>query len=478
MMLRRWVSVIIVLCAGHVANCQEAGDHPFSGRVVDASAKPVAGAIVRILALKTIGDGLEYEVDQSTKTDAQGRFQLAVPKRWLRLSTTFRQELGIVAVHEGRMTGILIARASLPPKAGLELELAAPSETSVVVRAAEGAPVRGAVVTINALQVDQINPDLTEKEARDNAEQLKKSRNGYVVSRSILSLPEGLRSVAGKTDDMGRVTIAGLAPTQIAGVTVESAEFGEQTVMINLWRGQRTFPDWPGKITLQPVGRIRGQISGAPTSLAGREVTIGTYTDVKDQMYGGTAKVRTDAEGKFEVPKIAAGAVRTLVNFDPKAPDRAIGSKKPLQLKAGATVELKIDLKPAVRLTGVVLNAETRKPVADVHVLAGSEQQAFSASSPCGSRPEKRASRRTSRKVSSIPSRPTSTLPNVAWRPSRKSTSREMRSRCRRSCFCPKPPCAAWWSTSAGSRLPAPPCRPSRWCSIVATATRVIARFP
>src|SRR5260370_14584017 len=157
------------------------------------------------------------------------------------------------------MAGILIARTSLPPKAGLELELPAPSETAMVVRSADGAPVRGAVVTIYALQADQINPDLTEKEARNYADQIKKSKNGYVVSRSILSLPEGLRSVAGKTDDMGRVTVAGLGPTQIASVTIESAEFGEQTVMINLWRGQRPFADWPDKITLQPAGRIRGQ---------------------------------------------------------------------------------------------------------------------------------------------------------------------------------------------------------------------------
>src|SRR5260370_5509610 len=181
MMLRTWVSMVIVLCAGHVANCQEAGDHSFSfsGRVVDVSAKPIPGATVRILALKTTGDGLEYEVDQSAKTDAQGRFQLAVPKCWLRISATYRQELGIVAVHEGRMAGILIARTSLPPKAGLELELPAPSETSMVVRSADGAPVRGAVVTIYALQADQINPDLTDKEARDYADHSKKSKNAY-----------------------------------------------------------------------------------------------------------------------------------------------------------------------------------------------------------------------------------------------------------------------------------------------------------
>jgi hypothetical protein len=364
MIFRYHACVILVLCASHVANCQEAGEHPFSGRVVDASAKPVPGAIVRMLAMETTGLGLGDAVDQATKTDAQGRFQLAVPKSWLRMSITGRQELGIIAVHEGRMAGILIARTSLPPNAGLELDLPAPSETVIVVRSPDGRPVHGAVVTINALQVDQINPDLTEKGARGYAGPIKKSKNGYVVSRNIFFLPDGLRRVAGKTDDMGRVRVADLARTQIAGVTVESAEFGEQTV---LWRGQEMSPNWPGKITLQPVGRIRGQVSGAPKSVASRAVTIATYTEINHQMYRGRATVRTDAEGKFDLPKIAVGSIDTLVNFDPKAPDRAVGTKKPLQVKADATVDLKVDLKPTVPLVGVVRDRQG-KPVADARV--------------------------------------------------------------------------------------------------------------
>src|SRR5438105_195823 len=97
MMPRCWAGLVAMLCLGPIANGQGTGDHPFGGRAVDAAGKPVAGATIRIVSLKTAGDGTELEVDLATKTDAQGQFQAAVPKRWLRLPEQFRQELGVVA---------------------------------------------------------------------------------------------------------------------------------------------------------------------------------------------------------------------------------------------------------------------------------------------------------------------------------------------------------------------------------------------
>jgi hypothetical protein len=371
-------SSVAVLCSGGVTLGQEAGERPVSGRVVDASAKPVAGAVVRMLSVKTAGDGQEYEVDVATKTDAEGRFKLAVPKRWLRQSTTFRQELGIVAAHDGRMTGVEFSRYSAPPGEGLELVLPATGEMSIAVRSPQGAPVAGAAVTINALHVDEVRADLTEQELRALSSPVKKSPNGYIISRGVIPLPKDLSAVLGKTDDKGRVTTTRIAPEQVGGVQVESAEYGEQAVVLLPWQNQKKLADWPAKITLQPVGRVRGQLVGAPLAVAGREVTVVTNTDANERMFGGRTTVRTDAEGKFDVPKIAIGAVRVLVNFDPKMPDRVAEAKKPSQLKAGAIVDVKLDLKPAVRLTGVVLDSQSKKPVADVSVLAGTEQLATS----------------------------------------------------------------------------------------------------
>jgi hypothetical protein len=375
-MSRNALSLSVVLWLAHVAAGQDGGDHPFRGRIVDASGQPAAGATVRLLSLRTIGTGQDYEVDESTKADADGRFKLVVPYRWLRLPGNFRQELGIVAVHDGRMTGILISRRSLPPKGGLELALPAATQTKMTVRSPQGTPVAGATVRIHALLVEQITPDLTDEEVRAYAAQVKKSRNGYIVSRDVLTVPSAMRSIAGKTDAEGQVTLAGLAPSQIGGVEVECAEFGTQIVFPDVHGGQRKFVDWPGKIVLQPVGRIRGQLVGAK---AGREITIVANSGTPERMYGGLATAHTDADGKFEVPKIAIGTVRVRVAFDEKTPDRIMATTKPPPLKPGATLEWKAGLKPAVRLSGMVLNAETRKPVATVHVLAGTEQEAFSA---------------------------------------------------------------------------------------------------
>ncbi len=370
--------VVALACAAGAAG-QEAGDFPFGGRVLDAG-KPVAGALVRLLAVKTSGDGKEYEVDQATRTDAEGHFHLAVPKRWLRLCTTYRQELGIVAVHQGRITGVAIARHSLPLREGLELEMPPAARAEIVVRSPGGMPVRGAVVTVDELLVQQVDPAMTEKEAAADPTPPRKSRNGYVVGRGLIALPPDLVRKSEPADDAGRVSVAGVAPAQVGGFRVDSDGFGTQILLPDIWTGPALPAGWPRTITLRRVGRVHGRLVGEPGAIARRALIVGTSTRVEGNIYyGGHAEIRTDAKGKFEVPELVAGTVRVRLIPDVKVRDCLLVPKKPPHLESGAALELSLEVRPAVRLTGVVLNADTRAPVADVHVLAGTDDDVTTA---------------------------------------------------------------------------------------------------
>ena len=69
-------------------------------------------------------------------------------------------------------------------------------------------------------------------------------------------IPAELHFAVGKTDGAGRVTVTQLAASQTGSIQVESADFGTQIIMSDVWRGQQPGADWPGTIRLQPVGRV------------------------------------------------------------------------------------------------------------------------------------------------------------------------------------------------------------------------------
>src|SRR5258708_5265933 len=62
--------------------------------------------------------------------------------------------------------------------------------------------------------------------------------------------------------------------------------------------------------------------------------------------------------------------VQYAVKFDPSHPTRPVQPTTLPQLKAGETLHVKIDLKPAVRVEGRVLEAASKKPIRDIQVRA------------------------------------------------------------------------------------------------------------
>ena len=286
--------------------------HPFTGRVIDALGAPVADAEVW-LGVPNVGS--DKLVVESTRTDAKGQFRLTVPSDWTETMQTYRQELSVLASQEGRWAAVQYSRDSVPPAEGLVLTLAEPGESRLRILSPAGKPVQGATVTVLGLLAEQFQEVWTndEKTTQDGSG-AKKAPSRYFVRQGIAPLPEGRALVAGPSDGDGYVMVRGLGLGRIAGVKVASAAFGDQHFFVNpthdRQQGARTFP---GTLTLKPTGRITGQLRGGDTSaISGIDLhlTSSVPLGLEPLWVNGTAKVRTDAEGKFEVPALSARASR------------------------------------------------------------------------------------------------------------------------------------------------------------------------
>lgn len=347
---------------------QENGGFAIRGRVIDADGKPAAGATVRLLAA-----GInKFDVDQKTTTDAEGRFTIAAPKNWTRMDPNQRQELAVLAVRGGRMAAVQFNRYSAPPTSEVELKLPGVSQAKIAILGPDLEPVVGAKVKIAGLTADTIRVDLTEAEVQQFAGRAKKIPVGYVIGSFTVGLPPDLQVEAGTTDAQGIATLSNVAATKIGAVTVHSEEFGEQTVANYGYQGVKP-ADWPQRIVLKKTGRLAGQLSSPlAQAVAQREVTVTSsqHEQRNGMFHSSTAKLVTDRDGKFDAPKMAAGAVLVAVKFDPKHLVRPEQTNTQPQLKAGETLNLNIELKPAVRVEGRVLDADSKTAIGDVQVRA------------------------------------------------------------------------------------------------------------
>jgi protocatechuate 3,4-dioxygenase beta subunit len=361
-------SLFTVWLMAATTHAQEDGAFAVRGRVVDAAAKPVAGAMVRLLAPSFSG----LEVDEKTATDADGRFSIAAPKNWIRMDASQRQELALLAAQGNRITVVQFHRNSAPPKSEVELMLSNVGESKIAVLAPDLRPVVGAKVKIVGLISDTIRVDLTEAEVRQYAGNAKKTSIGYVIGTGTVGLPPELQIEISSTDAKGLATVSHVAAAGIGAITVHADEFGEQTVLHYSFQGAKA-PDWANRIVLKKTGQLVGQLSSPiAEAVAHREVTLTSFEqdNTSGIFHSSSAKVVTDREGKFEAPKMVHGAVQFTVKFDPSHPTRPVQTTSPPQLKAGETLHVKIDLKPAVRVEGRVLEAASKKPIRDVQVRA------------------------------------------------------------------------------------------------------------
>ncbi|MBI3469051.1 MAG: carboxypeptidase regulatory-like domain-containing protein, partial [Planctomycetes bacterium] len=178
-------------------------------------------------------------------------------------------------------------------------------------------------------------------------------------------IPEELaEQVEAKTDSHGRATLTALSQEEIRTLRVVAGPYGIQN-----------FSGGPerklAELALRPVVRVAGRLMAEEkTVAAGVTVQIVTYDpmpDARGLFVSGSARVTSDADGRFAVPALAPGKLSFQFEMDKRLPYRAVAPTNQT-IQAGQEAEIEIPMVPAVRVHGSVRERGTDKPVAAVGI--------------------------------------------------------------------------------------------------------------
>lgn len=191
----------------------------------------------------------------------------------------------------------------------------------------------------------------------------------FFMSRITHFVPKTLESiVTGVTDSSGQVTLHGLGqdpmdPDAIGSFFAMSAEYGQQNVSLRKSPDGKT-PD----IQLNPTATVRGRfISDNPEWAAGIRLRFFSQTLDNNEPVYGFAEATSDAEGRFEVPRLAAGKLEYIdVSIDSQRPVRPV-MPAAFTLSAGDVKEFEIPMVGAPKVFGRVVS-KRNVPVANAGV--------------------------------------------------------------------------------------------------------------
>ncbi len=333
---------------------------PITGIVVETSGRPATGADVWIVHALTADEGRRFgmEVIWSSRaqpsdgtvpillhdrTDAAGRFTLELPPE-----VVMRRVPPVLAIWTAtagpntRLASRLLPRIALADEPPLRLEAATPRRS----------------------QISVLNPSQTP---------LAHAR--IIPSRaSDIPVPESLGvALAVTTDAKGCALVSGLIPDEIR---VEAPGFGVQTIAIRDSQSPnfKTHDDSNCTITvtLAHVGRVVGRLEAARNEPI-KGVMVRATTRVGGYIgsgQGGSAEVSCDAQGRFEIPAIAAGPLTLMLVFDREhgTPLRGEPPQKVL-VRADQTTQVTIPLRPTIKVRGQYREQGTKQPIAGVKIL-------------------------------------------------------------------------------------------------------------
>lgn len=290
------------------------------GVVIDAEGKPAGDAEVSAFAMlspvatPTIWVG---------RTDAGGRFRASLegaPGGRNVLLVAYHTRLGIDRVRVSTFSS---------PEGPVRLALRPPGRVRVRVVGPDGQAMAGAKV---------------------------RAASGF--RREVPDELAGRLAVA--TDPDGRATLAGLPDDDLRACLVDAAGFGtQQFARDGTADGEWTLP-------LRRVGRLAGRVvADDPAQARGVVLWGSTWSDAPSRPVApssGEFRAVSDAEGRFEVPEMAAG--KLLFSSDPTAPDLIAQPVRGRTIEAGGRTEVDLVLKRGIPVRGVVRERETGRPVA------------------------------------------------------------------------------------------------------------------
>jgi Carboxypeptidase regulatory-like domain/PDZ domain len=279
----------------------------YRGLVVDKQGKPIEGARVR---------SVEPERAEEWTSDAKGELTFTAPDFALLEARHPQHGVGLaildLAAQTSRRLTLEITDALPPASAGI----------AGVVVDAQGAPVDGALVSGRCF------------EAR------------LSVEAHTRSAPDGAFELRGLDDCAHRVTASARGTVT---ATVEGVKPGTRDVRLVLAAG----------------GILRGRVRDAQ----GRAAAAFTVA-VSEKLGGlergeGTTRSFFDGEGRFEITGLKPGdyAVSAIANGKASSAEKSVSVPAP-----PAAVEVELTLRRGARVSGVVIDRATRKPLAGARV--------------------------------------------------------------------------------------------------------------
>jgi hypothetical protein len=186
-------------------------------------------------------------------------------------------------------------------------------------------------------------------------------------------IPEEARKImSAMTDAEGRVRMPNMPRKGFHSVRTSNDSFGTQEFRLD------GYPNPPAERTveLRATGSIEGQLRASNPAWI-RGVKLWFSTDDGFRTAEGHAEVKTNDQGQFSVPKIAAGRLRVGVGPQPKDAPALPRFPGQVLLKEGTTGKLTIALEEPVVVRGTIRTDDTDEPIpgAEIHVGYGSALQ-------------------------------------------------------------------------------------------------------
>ncbi len=307
------------------------------GRVLDGEGRPVAGADVGLIVAQDINNSSNERSSFAAvaTTDAQGNYRLPLDpallaaKKW---GTLWAHATGY-GPSRLTSTGSLTNYASKP---GVLLQLDRAEGLEVRLVDEQSQPVAGAEVTVVRVKV--------------------KDSIGWLIP---VDWADRFRAT---TDKRGMARIPSFVPAALNEWRVETEQNGRVEYDQNYFLNVRPKAESPHFEFLVPdAGRIEGRLQVAGDGPQGVPIQLRTMADKPDWPHfcvWGVADVIPDGDGKFVVPRIAAGTLTAKLELPTEGPWRASVPAR-LQVPAGKTTKLAIPLSRGVRVRGLIRKQDT-----------------------------------------------------------------------------------------------------------------------
>jgi len=319
------------------ANQPEVALRTIAGRVIDENDKPVDGAhIVWHVALGKPGVLLE------TTTDSEGRFTCSTPDVTPKLPTWKHETLWVFKSGK-RLTTANTRRDGIHDEKLQQLEI----------RLLEDVLVTYTIVSEEQTPLADVAVEPWH----------------FLTHRSYDIIPPSVRKLmTDKSDAEGHVRISRFDRKSLFTIHAVSEKFGTQQIRMD----GRNLDEAHPEVELLPAGRIEGQlVADDPDLVKGIDVYLTTQS-LNNRMDEGFAQVKTDDEGRFDVPAIPVGTLRIGIRGEDDAselPRMPQGNVRP-----DDTLEIVIQYEPAVVVWGTIHTDDTDQPIpgAEVSVRYGS----------------------------------------------------------------------------------------------------------